>query len=204
MIRSIFFPKGNVGKEYTRYLFWSGISNTIVSIQNVIATDSMLKSISFIPVDTRTSSYVVKDMVGQIGGVLYMTKFGQTVDKDPKRFLLFSNITQQTSMFVMSSMYMISDFYVYAAGLSSMFINISFTGYGAINSRCIQKLATSDNIGEIYAKISSLNILGSSIGMIIGLYILSFTRSETRLPIVLGLGMLRVYTFNKAIKNLLV
>ena len=90
------------------------------------------------------------------------------------------------------------------AGLANIGKNISFTGIGAINARVIQKLAQDNNIGEIYAKISILNTLGSTLGMIMGLFIASQIPCHShRLCLMPVLTLLRVYTYRKALKGLI-
>ena len=43
--------------------------------------------------------------------------------------------------------------------------NLSSTGFGAVNAKCISKLAIDNNIMELYSKITIVNTIGSSIGL---------------------------------------
>ena len=64
------------------------------------------------------------------------------------------------------------EYFLPVAGLSNIMVNLSFTGFGAINAKCIKELSTgsdNENMGEIYAKVAVLNTFGSSIGLLIGL-----------------------------------
>lgn len=82
--------------------------------------------------------------------------------------------------------------------------NISVTGLGAVTAKIIQKLAQEDNVGEIYAKISVLNTLGSSAGMGIGLFVAcQIPCHTTRLCIMPLLTAIRIYSYQKAIEDLI-
>ena len=80
-------------------------------------------------------------------------------------------------------------------------MNISFAGFGAINAMCIQRLALENNIGEIYAKISIINMIGSSIGLATGVALtVAIPDHHTRICIIPLLAVLRMYTMTRAIR----
>jgi len=204
-IKKLLYPSGKIHISYVNYIGWSFLTNVIVSAESVLSTHSILSAVSLDNTELiRTVNYVGKDIIGQVGGLWYMSKISQKADKDPKKFLLYSNIIQQSSYMANCITPMFPSYFLYIAGISNIASNISFTGFGAVNARCIQILAIDDNIGEIYAKISIVNTIGSSIGMITGLYITSiFPDHETRLCLIPFLGIARVYTYKKAFKDLI-
>jgi hypothetical protein len=64
-------------------------------------------------------------------------------------------------------------------------------------------LATNENIGEIYSKISVVNTIGSSIGLLIGLGIITIIPDHTlRLFFIPVLGICRIAAFNRAVKGI--
>jgi len=90
------------------------------------------------------------------------------------------------------------------AGIANVGKNIAATGMGAVNARVIQKLAEDNNIGEIYAKISILNTLGSTIGMAIGLLIAARVPDHSmRLGLMPFFTVFRIYSYNKAVDELI-
>lgn len=204
-IKKFLYPSGKHHNSYGKYLTWSCISNIIVSAENVLSTHSILSAISTDNTElVRTANYIGKDIIGQVGGLLYMSKVSKDSDKDPKKFLFYLNIIQQSSYMANCITPMFPSYFLYIAGISNIAVNISFTGFGAINARCIQILATDDNIGEIYAKISIVNTIGSSLGMILGLVITSFFPDhETRMCLIPLFGIARVYTYRKAFQDLI-
>lgn len=206
MFRSLVFPKGNVHKNYLSYVGWSFLSNIIVSVESVLSTHSMLSVIGQASNDILiTTNYIGKDLVGQMGSLWYMNKMGQKADKEPSKFIKYSMAFQQSSILVECATPLLPSYlFIPIAGCANIGKNISFTCFGAINARVIQKLAMEDNIGEIYAKVSVLNTLGSSIGMGLGLLLASLIPDHTlRLGLFPILAGLRMYSYNKSVEGLL-
>lgn len=203
-LKSLIYPSGICHPNYGNYVGWSFISNIIVSAESVISTHSMLNALSVNGTEIiRTANYVGKDVIGQIGGLIYMSKIGKKADAEPKKFIMYSNLIQQSSYMITCLTPFFPSYFIYVAGGANIATNIAFTGFGAINAKCIQKLAIGNNIGEVYAKISVLNTLGSSLGMMIGLCIVSFTDQSIQIGLVPILGLGRTYTYQKAVQGLL-
>jgi hypothetical protein len=202
-IRALFFPTGVVHPKYIEYVGWSFISNVLVSAESAMSTHSILHAIGTDSETIRTANYIGKDIIGQIGGLAYISKMGKHSDKDPKKFLFYSNILQQFAYASLCFTPILPEYFLPIAGCSNILINISFIGFGAINAKCIQALATNENIGEIYSKISVVNTIGSSIGLLIGLGIITIIPDHTlRLFFIPVLGICRVGAFNRAVKGI--
>lgn len=203
-LRTFLYPIGKYHRSYDEYIRWSFISNVISSTEYALATHSMLHAIDTGSETTRTANYIGKDIIGQLGGIGYMAKMGERVDKQPSRFLLHSNIIQQVSLASMCITPFAPSYFLPIAGCSNILSNISYIGFGAINAKCIQRLAIDNNTGEVYAKITTINTLASSIGLLIGLSITVIIPDHgLRLLIIPFLAFGRVYTFNRAISNLI-
>lgn len=194
---------GKYNKNYLNYVGWSFTSNILASAQQVLVTHNMLLGINACDSDnSRTLNYIGKDIIGQMGSLAYMAKMAKKADKNPSKFLNYSNVFQQTSYMVVYIIPLLgNDWFLPIAGAANIMSNISFAGFGAINAKCISTLAEGDNVGEIYAKLAVINTLGSSLGMLLGLGMLSFV-PEYKLVLIPVLGVLRIYTFNQAVKKL--
>lgn len=203
----LILPSGPPNKKYMSYMMWSFASTLLVSMEVAMSTHSMLDVIGTCDnAEYRTMNYIGKDIIGQLGGLFYMAKFSQKADKNPSTFLAYSNIIQQSSFVILSATPMFSpDMFLPLAGMSNVLTNISFTGYGAINAKCIQSIAAdSNNTGEIYAKITTINTFGSTIGLFGGVALSALIPDPcTRTMIVPVIGLFRIYTFNQAVKNLI-
>lgn len=200
------FPSGKVHKKYGQYVGWSCLSNIIVSTESVLSTHSMLSVVGQASTElTLSVNYIGKDIVGQLGGLWYINRNGKQADINSTKFLNSSLFIQQSSnMIECATPFLPIPLFIPIAGLANIGKNISFTGIGAINARIIQTLAHEDNIGEIYAKISVLNTLGSSIGMGLGLCLVAYIPDHsTRMCLMPFLTIARVYTYKKAVKDLM-
>lgn len=205
VFKRIFFPEGNYNKKlYKKYITYSFISNIFVGMESSIATHNMLNTININNDVTRTFNYIGKDVIGQMGGMLYMARLSKNADKKPKKFLLFSNIIQQLSFVMICFTPITPEYFLPIAGAANILTNLSFVGIGAINAKCICNLSEDNNVGELYAKISMVNMLSSSTGLMSGLYIISalpdYISKISILPI---LAILRIYTFNKAVEDII-
>jgi len=192
-------------KKCMKYVKWSFASNVLVSMQTAISTDSMLNVIGD-SAECRTMNYIGKDIIGQAGGLLFMAHFSQKSDREPKKFLNYSNLIQQSSFMILSGTSICpTNLFLPIAGSANLLANISFTGYGAINAKCIQQMSLENDIGigELYSKITTLNTMASTIGLTLGVVLTSYVnepsiRTLVLLPII---GIARTYTFNKAIED---
>jgi hypothetical protein len=205
-IKNIVYPHGKVNKNYSRYVGWSCFSNFITSIESVLSTHSMLSVSGHASSElTLSVNYIGKDIIGQIGGLYYMNIMGQKADKDPSKFIKYSMAFQQSAIFIECATPLLPvSIFIPVAGLANIGKNIAFTGIGAVNAKIITKLAEEDNIGEIYAKISVLNTVGSTIGMGVGLIIAVNLPDHTmRLCLMPFFSVIRIYSYNKAIKELI-
>jgi hypothetical protein len=165
-----------------KYILYMGINSCLTSCQNVISTNSMLTSIFVNPSSVANLSYISKDILGQVGGLLYSWKSGKNADKKPLKHIIKGSFIQQFGFHLENASVLIKDenFIIPFLGLSSITKNVSFISIGAVNSNNLNKLSKKDkNIGELYSKISSINTLSSSIGMLLGMGIIFFIPSYT-------------------------
>ena len=195
-------PQHNTHKYYKRFAGWSFISNVILSAEYAMCTHCMLTAIDSGSDVHRTGSYIGKDIIGQIGSLGYIAYYGKQADDNPKRFLTYSNVIQQTGIMAVSITPLYPSIFLPVAGIANILSNISCVGIGALNAKCIQTLSD-DNLGEVYAKITMINTIGSSLGLCIGMGIVTLVPDHTqRLCILPILGFLRILTFDRAVKVL--
>ena len=205
-IKSIIYPTGKVHPKYLNYIGWSCLSNIVVSMENVISTHSVLSVLGKSSTElTLSVNFIGKDLIGQLGALTYMNKLGNKADKEPKKFIKYSMILQQSSTFLESFTPLLPiEAFIPVAGLSNIMMNISFTGFGAINAKIIPKLAEDNNIGEIYAKLSVINTIGSSLGMGLGLGVVALVPDHSmRICILPLLAGIRIYSYKKAVYELI-
>ena len=201
-LQPLIFPQGKVHLSYPKYIKWYLFTNLISSIEHVLSTHSMLSVVgthsNILPIN-----YISKDIIGQLGGLWYMNKLSKTVDKNPRNFSNKSLQLEQYATAIECITPLLPEYaFVPVAGLCNVSKNISYTGFGAINTKIIQILAIDNNLGEIYSKITILNTLTSSFGMCIGLFITyKIPDHTTRLLLIPFLAWLRIYSYEKSIED---
>lgn len=194
---------GKMHPKYISYMKWSFLTNVCVSAESALVTHNMLQVVGLQNDLIRTINYIGKDVIGQIGGLAYMSKMATSADKKPGKFLLYSHVIQQASFLLTFATPLFPAYFLPIAGTSNILTNISFTGYGALNAKAIQELAVDGGVGEIYAKITGVNTLGSSIGLGLGIGLTALIPSYTaRLMLIPCLAAVRIYSFNKALSGL--
>lgn len=189
-------------------MFWNSTSVLLSSFQSAISTGCMLETISSnTAVNNIAFNYVGKDILGQLGSLAIVSAVGKYIDKNPENFLRCSIILQQASFLVEASTPLFpSELFVLIAGGSNVVKCISFTGFGAINVKVMERLSEDGgkNLGEIYSKIASLNTVTSSIGMALGLWFCYLVPcSMTRLAILPIVGAARYYCFMKSLNGII-
>ena len=203
-LRKAILPDKAQHPKYIQFVSWSFASNILVSAEHALATHSMLNAIDNGSEAWRSFNYIGKDIIGQLGGLGYMAKMAKKADQNPHQFLFYSNAIQQASFLAVCTTPLVPAYFLPIAGCSNIFSNIAFTCYGALNAKCIQTIATNNNTGEVYAKITMVNTLGSSIGLLLGLGItLVVPDHASRLAIIPLLAIGRIYTFGRAISGLI-
>jgi len=186
-----------------KYIRWMALNSWASSASSVISTNSMLSSIMNIPSYTSViaTTYVGKDIMGQLGSLVYAWKTGKKADQQPIKYVTKGALLQQTALFLENSSVLITNnnYILPFLGVSSTLKNVSFISMGAVNANNLQKLST-EHIGELYSKVASINTLSSTVGMVTGIGIIhvipSYTvRSLLVMPI---LGAISVYSLRKA------
>ena len=188
--------------RFFKYSSWLAASTLASSCQSVLSTEAMLSVL--MSAESQTWKYVGRDVLGQLGGLLVMSGLTKYTDKNPDRFLWVSHGFQQASMgLVMYTSCLTPEWFLPVAALANVCANVSFIGYGSINAKCIQKLSVDkNNVGELYSKLTMQQTLASTMGLSLGMVLNEHCAMDARL-LFIGLGLVRVYCCNKAVRTVL-
>lgn len=196
-----------------QYLKWSAINSFCTSVSSVISTNSMLSCITASTPSIHsihsystiiTTNYIGKDIIGQLGGLMYAWKTGKKADSQPLKYITKGALVLQASFFIENSAPFITDKLLVLPflGLSSTLKNISFISIGAVNAKNLQKLSTESpsKIGECYSKAASINTISSTLGMVCGIGVIYFIPSYTiRTTVILPtMSLISIYSLRKA------
>jgi hypothetical protein len=155
----------------------------------------------------RTTNYVGKDIVGQTLGLVGAAALtnSKKVDIHPEKCVFASNLLQQSSYIIMCATPLVApDCFLVVAGSANALMNVSCIGLGAVNAKCIQRLATDDNVAELYSKVTVANTLSASIGMAGGVLLSTAGLPwSQQMALVTLLGAARIYTLDRAVRCVL-
>lgn len=186
------------GKE--SYKVFLAINSFSTSTLSVVATESMLQNVtsSELPIgatkerQTLTATYIGKDIIGQTAGLVYGFVVGKTADTKRDSYLKKALFMQQSAYFLescSSSILSLTNSTVLPFfGFTSFLKNVSFIAIGAVNAQTVYRNTEPSKIGETYAKIASINTVASTLGMLLGVYLVkaipcSTTRTALVVPI---------------------
>lgn len=190
----------SIPKSHREFAMWSFFSTISSTTQSVMANHSMLNCIGQDSAGALvTSSFIGKDLFGQIGGISYLLCTSKGVDNDPEKNLKKMAIIQQLA-FVAESMTPLlpCSYFLPVASVSNIAVNVSYIGFGSLNTQVLEKLSNG-NIGEMYTHLSIINTIGSSIGMCIGMCITHILPDHgMRLLVTPVFGAIRVFSVYKA------
>lgn len=185
-----------------KYCMWMAVNSWSGSVNGVISTNTMLGAIGVSQSATNnvTATYIGKDVIGQLGGLVYAWKTGQKADRTPKSYITRGSVIQNTAYFVENASSLVpKEMLLPVLGSSSFLKNLSWVSIGAVNARNLSKL-TGNKMGEVYSKVAAINTLSSTAGMLCGLGLIklcpSYTlRSIMIMPVMSGIN---IYSARKA------
>lgn len=191
-----------IRKNVIKYISCMALNSFSTSCSFVISTHSMLNSITSSNASSQTlitSTFISKDIIGQLGCLLYSLKTGKKADINPKKYSLKGSIFLESSIYLETLSPFLKDTHYVAPylGISSVLKNIAYISIGSVNTVNFQRI-NKDNIGELYTKVASINTLSSTLGMIVGLGIIKTCSlySFCFLPI---LSSVSIYSMQKSI-----
>ena len=106
---SVFLPKQyqtSVTANFLPYSAWQFVHMASGTVTGVLSMSALLNAVGLgsgaVPL-AGAINWILKDGLGQLGGVLYASWFGDMFDEDPKRHRFISNIALQASTLLEAS-----------------------------------------------------------------------------------------------------
>lgn len=151
------------------------LANIAGSASLVLSTQCLLVSLMNYSDPTQSSllagaiSWILKDGIGQIGGILYNAQVNAQYDWQPKRYRVLAAMTLDFAAFLEILSVHVPQYAFFCACVANMCKNVGFLATSA--SRVALHQAMSSHIGDITAKSGSQSILAGLIGTSLGLAI---------------------------------
>ncbi len=177
---AIFLPKGypnSVGPGYISFVQASMASTVFSSAGGVLSMQALLYAIGLgagsIPL-AATINWILKDGLGQFGGVLFAGLVNNRFDSDPKRWRFLASVSLEVSNAIELCTPLVPSLFLPLAAIANVGKNISFLAASASRAAIHKTFAISENLADITAKTGSQNILCSMIGTSLGITAATF------------------------------
>ena len=190
LLISHFLPSGfplTTCPSYLTYARLQFISSVAGSASFVLSTQSLLFAVGLgagsIPL-AGALNWVIKDGIGQAGGVLFASYLGtfKGFDSDPKRWRLFSSVSMDASttleILTPAVAPLFPGSFLLVAGVANIGKNISYLSASASRAAIHNNLAASENLADVTAKSGSQTILASMLGTALGVAISPLVGAE--------------------------
>eukprot|EP00050_Salpingoeca_kvevrii_P008650 m.304263 g.304263 ORF g.304263 m.304263 type:complete len:488 (+) comp16730_c0_seq1:76-1539(+) len=170
-----FLPRGfpqSVAPGFGAYCGWQLVQMTAGTVTGVLSMQALLFAVGLgagaIPL-AAAINWILKDGLGQLGGVIYAAVFGGKFDDDPKRHRWFATVALQASTTLEVLTPMFPHLFLPFASIANVGKNVSYLAGSATRAQMHLSYVRNNNLGDITAKITSQSIAASLAGTSIGI-----------------------------------
>ena len=172
---SYFLPKGypaSVSAGYDAFVRGQMASMMFSTASGVLSMQSMLFALGLgvgsFPL-AATLNWIIKDGLGQLGGVIFAGLVNNQFDADAKRWRMIASISLDVSSFIELLTPLAPGYFLPLAGFANVGKNVSFLAASATRAAIHKSFATHENLADVTAKTGSQCILSSLVGTGLGL-----------------------------------
>jgi hypothetical protein len=181
------YAVGSVPTTYFDYTKWSVGAAIASSAAMVLSTQSLLYAVGLgagaIPT-AAALNWVLKDGLGQLGGVLFASLVNNRFDSDPKRWRVVAAASLDGAVFLQALTPLAPGMFLPMAALANVGMNISWLAASASRAGIHLSFSSSrsgTNLADITAKAGSQTTFASTLGMALGVGISPFVGSSPEL-----------------------
>jgi hypothetical protein len=174
-----FVPKGyphSVSAGYGRYATGHFISSIFSSAGGVLSMQALLNGVGLgagaIPM-AAALNWVIKDGLGQLGGVIFASLVNNKFDADPKKWRLIASVSMELSSLLEFMTPLCPQYFLPIASVANVGKNISFLAASASRAAIHNSFAANENLADVTGKAGSQSIFASTIGTGLGIGIAS-------------------------------
>lgn len=170
-----FLPRGYplaISPRYLPYAIGQNASIIFSTIGGVLSMQSLLQAIGLganeaIPV-AAALNWVIKDGLGQLGGVLFASFVNNKFDSDPRKWRFLACAAMDGASFIELLTPLAPGYFLFLASFANIGKNISFLASSASRAAINKSFAWHENLADITAKTGSQAIISSMIGTALG------------------------------------
>lgn len=179
-----------VSPSYLRYACWSGAAAVFGAAGGVLSMQSLLYAVGVgagaVPL-AAALNWVLKDGLGQLGGVAYAALLNNRFDSDPKRWRMVSALALDASTFLEVLTPLVPALFLPVAAVANIGKNIAWLSASATRAGLHQSFARTGNLADVTAKSGSQTIAASTAGTALGIALSPLVGTATG-SIVLAFG----------------
>ncbi|KAF8925805.1 hypothetical protein BGZ47_003024 [Haplosporangium gracile] len=191
---AVFLPKGfpeSVTPNYWPFAKWQFVHNVAGSVTAVISTQSLLFAMGLgagsIPM-AAALNWIIKDGLGQLGGVVYASFVSDKFDSEPKRFRFQATVAMQGANVLELLTPLWPGSFLVIASVSNIGKNMAWLASSATRAQMNKTFALRDNLGDITGKSGSqttaAGLVGTGLGVVIAALMSHVSEDPTVLPLV--------------------
>ncbi|GAB9470587.1 putative mitochondrial protein [Globisporangium polare] len=181
----LFLPKDaktSVSKDYFPYAQWYFVGSIASAASGVLSMQSLLYAIGLgagsIPTAAAVN-WVLKDGLGQFGGVMFASLVNNRYDADPKRWRTASAVALDVAVLMEILTPLVPAYFLPMASLANVAKNISWLSASATRAGFHNSFAMKENLADITAKAGSQSIASSIFGTGLGIGLSTLTGAST-------------------------
>ncbi|KAG0330480.1 hypothetical protein BGZ99_003051 [Dissophora globulifera] len=194
MALAVFLPKGypeTVTPNYWQFAKWQFLHNVTGSVSAVISTQSLLFAMGLgagsIPM-AAALNWIIKDGLGQLGGVVYASFVSDKFDSEPKRYRFQATVAMQGANILELLTPLWPGYFLIIASISNIGKNMAWLASSATRAQMNKTFALRDNLGDITGKSGSqataAGLVGTGLGVIIAALMSHVSEDPAVLPLV--------------------
>jgi hypothetical protein len=168
-------PEGypiSVHKHYRQFTIWNFIHMATSSAVGVLSTQSLLYGLGLssgsLPLSAALN-WVIKDGLGQLGGVAIVAYLGARFDVHAKRYRFLGAVLLKASCLLELMVPLVPRHFIPLAAFANILKNVAWMATSATRAQIHRHLALKDNMGDLSGKTAAQNTLASLVGTAMGI-----------------------------------
>ena len=146
----------SVTKEYWPFTKYSLIGSTCITAMMFLSTQSLFVALGGSTTQSQLAAaayiWVLKDGIGQLGGILFASRYGQNFDEDIKKWRFMAMLALNISIFIEITTLVFPTHFLALASTANVGKNICFLLAAASRASINVRFAKQNNMGDISGK----------------------------------------------------
>jgi hypothetical protein len=200
-------PKGfpdSVHPNYLTYVKWQTLQYIAGSMSGVLSMQALLYAVGLgsgsIPL-AAALNWIIKDGLGQLGGVIFASKVSTNFDANPKKWRFRGELALVVSTLVEIMTPLFPKLFIPMASIANIGKNVSWLAASATRASINLSFTRKDNLADITAKSGSQTIAGCLLGTGLGIIVSPIIGSSFTaiFPSFIGLALVQLYSLFRAV-----